>query len=624
MQEEKLLEIYGTSQPPSEVRCVAIGAVELRLEDGAVRGLYFDGVEVLRGVDYPVRDANWGTYDAETLDDELLQSASSLTFRRRFRTGAGKLVGNFSIECSSQGVVDLSLDLETLNDIEVNRAGFVILHPAICAGWPIRVTHSNGRITEGVFPSRISAGQPFFDITAISQSVNGVAAVLEFKGEVFEMEDQRNWSDASYKTYCRPLGWERPYVLAAGTRIQQSIRVAMKAEGQTRHGGRPQSLSLGGLTGRPIPELAFALQNGWQGTAQALDAFGNTPVLLRIDLADDQWASGLQLLLTSLSARPLDMEVVVPDHTGEAQARLLQLHDVMCAVSKMPRHLTVVPTAYLKSYQPDEAWPSGLSLVDAAAMARSVFGSSRIGGGVLTNFTELNRCPTAAIAGDFVTHSTTAIVHAADDLSVMQTLEALPQIFSSAETLGEGRPCRLGLVSIGMRSNPYGASLAANDARVRRPMAMDDPRQQGLFAAAYMVGAVAATQGSNVEFMALASPSGPFGLVDAQAVYPAYHAFLGLQRLAGHDRRTVDTPQWCAAVAARVGEAEGMVLANLTSEPQLLHLPNSVRFVVLDQSQQDAKWLAETTRQSSDEIALGPYVVAFATRGSDDLFQGRL
>ena len=36
------------------------------------------------------------------------------------------------------------------------------------------------------------------------------------EGDTFEMEDQRNWTDASYKTYVRPLALPWPYTLAGG------------------------------------------------------------------------------------------------------------------------------------------------------------------------------------------------------------------------------------------------------------------------------------------------------------------------------------------------------------------------------------------------------------------------
>ena len=33
---------------------------------------------------------------------------------------------------------------------------------------------------------------------------------LLFEGDLFEMEDQRNWTDASFKTYCTPAGARLP------------------------------------------------------------------------------------------------------------------------------------------------------------------------------------------------------------------------------------------------------------------------------------------------------------------------------------------------------------------------------------------------------------------------------
>ncbi len=42
------------------------------------------------------------------------------------------------------------------------------------------------------------------------------------EGEVFEMEDQRNWTDASFKTYCRPLALPIPYRLEPSTPVRQT------------------------------------------------------------------------------------------------------------------------------------------------------------------------------------------------------------------------------------------------------------------------------------------------------------------------------------------------------------------------------------------------------------------
>ena len=44
----------------------------------------------------------------------------------------------------------------------------------------------------------------------------GVFATVRMEGDAFEMEDHRNWTDASFKTYVRPLALPWPYVLPAG------------------------------------------------------------------------------------------------------------------------------------------------------------------------------------------------------------------------------------------------------------------------------------------------------------------------------------------------------------------------------------------------------------------------
>ena len=41
----------------------------------------------------------------------------------------------------------------------------------------------------------------------------GAKVDCRMEGDVYEMEDQRNWMDASYKTYVRPLAEPWPYTI---------------------------------------------------------------------------------------------------------------------------------------------------------------------------------------------------------------------------------------------------------------------------------------------------------------------------------------------------------------------------------------------------------------------------
>src|SRR5690606_27346788 len=107
---------------------------------------------------------------------------------------------------------------------------------------------------------------------------------------------------------------------------------------------------------------------------------------------------------------------------------------------------------------------------------------------------------------------------------------------------------------------------------------------------------------------------------DLERLFPVYHAFHGLSRLAGRQRLAVSVPAGLAAVAVRTADGSGMVVANLTAATRGLALPEPARFVVLDAAQQDPHWLQSAPRASGGRLTLPPHAVAFATIGSLDLF----
>ncbi len=143
---------------------------------------------------------------------------------------------------------------------------------------------------------------------------------------------------------------------------------------------------------------------------------------------------------------------------------------------------------------------------------------------------------------DFVSHCTCPIVHAADDLSVMQSLEALPHIARSARAIiGKEKAYWIGPSTIGMRHNPYGARVMENPANCRVAMTDRDPRQTSLFAAAWMIGFVAGTAEAALQTLTVGSLTGRLGLSSAEvpgqlALHPAFYTARGLAELGGNLR----------------------------------------------------------------------------------------
>ncbi len=165
----------------------------------------------------------------------------------------------------------------------------------------------------------------------------------------------------------------------------------------------------------------------------------------------------------------------------------------------------------------------------------------------------------------------------------METLEALPSIIASARNIIGKAPYHLGPSSIPCRDNPYGAAVAPNPGNGRVCLSDMDPRQRGLFAAAWTLGLLAATAKGGLDSVAIGAVTGPQGAIyrkasykqpwfdDAKAqVYPVYHVLAGLGPASGHKRldTTVSAPSTIATLAHQSRSGRELWLANLTAETQ--------------------------------------------------------
>ena len=134
------------------------------------------------------------------------------------------------IEATAEGTLKFSAPCGTpLTDFLTNRTGFVVLHPLVgVVGEPVEIVHTDGKTKKSRFPKFISPGQPVFEIRSLKHTVTpGVTATVLMEGNKFEMEDHRNWMDASYKTYVCSLLDPWPYTLKKGEAFTQSITVTI-------------------------------------------------------------------------------------------------------------------------------------------------------------------------------------------------------------------------------------------------------------------------------------------------------------------------------------------------------------------------------------------------------------
>jgi D-apionolactonase len=230
-----------------------------------------------------------------------------------------------------------------------------------------------------------------------------------------------------------------------------------------------------------------------------------------------------------------------------------------------------------------------------------------------------------------VTFSTTPLVHAGDDRSAMESLESLPHVIESVQAFIDGKSYHVGPTAIGMRMNPYGAAPMENPLNIRQAMNRMDPRQRGMFGAAWYLGYVAHFARGRASAITLGAGIGEFGLLHAKrdypqpwfdengGFYPAFHVFKGLAALSG--RRMIETRaspfrEAQALAAARDGGIE-IWIANLTGEEKWVDFdrPLSGTAAILDATSfetaaTEREALGALERPFADRrILLGPYAV---------------
>ena len=88
-----------------------------------------------------------------------------------------------------------------------------------------------GNTKPGQCPDFISPYQPAKNIRAISHKmVPDLWADVRCERDTFEMEDQRNWTGASFKTNCTPLEVPYPVRIVKRAKISQRFQVSVRGE----------------------------------------------------------------------------------------------------------------------------------------------------------------------------------------------------------------------------------------------------------------------------------------------------------------------------------------------------------------------------------------------------------
>jgi hypothetical protein len=637
---------FGTAQPTPERLELEAGPVSMTLENGALRWIRFGAVEVVRGIAFLVRDRNWGTSSPEisALDLRRAQGGFRLSFKALCRTPEGDLPWSAEITGSADGSLRFIGSAMPARDFVTNRTGFVVLHPLErVAGCPVDVTHVDDTKRRARFPALIDPEQCFFDIRALShEAMPGLWATCTMEGAAWEMEDHRNWLDASFKTYVRPLALPHPYVIPGGSTNTQSVTLTFSGTLPSipkQRAERPVEITLGAAGSTRMPMIGLRAPAQWMNEAEAvLDLIRPIRPQLVNGRIDPRAGHGVNeikrfgALAESLGVG-LTLELVVPcrrDPSVELAEFAAQLRDS----GARPESIAVA-LAEDRIRQEPGAPPPPLALLGAVyRAARAALPDLTIGGGTFAFFTELNRNWPPIGLIDYVTHMVSSVVHAADDRSMMENLESFRPIVATVRAFAGKTPHRLVASGLGLETGP-GGDPALNPQNLRTPMARMDPRHRGLFGAAWTLASIGEWARGGVAAVTPAALAGEFGIAHGPlpyaqpwfddhgraAVYPLYHVIAGMAQAAGQEliESGSSDPSGIASIAHRLpGGGARLWLANLHDRPQPVALPplaGGARLSCLDQSRFEAAAFdpaflqAQSESLTTSEIEIGAYGV---------------
>lgn len=583
---------YGRSQPPPEIVRLRAGALEVEYESGDLRYVRVGGCEIARRVYAAVRDVNWNTLPAHMTGLQINAAADHfrIEFDSAHEDASIRYHWHAVLEGTPDGVITYTMDGTADRDFRYCRIGFCLLHPIDgIAGSPYRaVTPSgqiSGRFPEGVAPQLVENGfetplfPPFSALTI--QMPDGAAVVMDFEGDLFETEDQRNWTDGSFKTYCTPIALGYPHQARTGQTFHQKITI--------RHEPAPAATSmpsetaprfqLGKISGQWLPALGFAMpSHGGDLSAGELEWLSRLrPQHLKAELylRNPDWVNAF------------DRAAAFTEQLGTAlELALFLTDDSAPALDVLRSKVASVKISRVIVFHEATAG-TGTTPPEAMQLARKHLPNVTLMGGTNGNFAELNRQRPVITAMDGLSYAINPQVHAFDERSLIEAIAAQRDTVITARQFCGTLPIVVSGVTLRQPFNPAAREAEAPSDPNVLPVPVD-PRQMSLFAAAWTVGSLAALASAGTASVTYYETTGWRGLMEtAQGsplpdqfrsapgmIFPVYWVFAFLAGASGAHVIESQTshPLLLEGLAFRTPDRVGVLIASLQPRPQPIEI----------------------------------------------------
>jgi hypothetical protein len=621
---DQRLLFYGSAGPLPGQTPLRAGPLRMVFENGDLRYIRLGSQMVLLRVYWAVRDQNWGTAPMQISDLRIDARGDAFDVQYSARCVNAQHNIDFRAEVTIAGAADGALSFamngEAHSDFKRNRIGFCVLHPAAQAGAACEIEHADGARETAALPKFIYGKQPllpFEELRGLRVHLRGGAvADMRFEGDIFEMEDQRNWTDASFKTFCTPLRLTYPVPVKQGDVVQQAVTVKIEgAPAAKREPSKPRPITFTvGKTGKPLP--AIGLGQAHAGKPLSAKQIARLKALklhhLRVDLdLIGEWKRELRRAAKDAFALGAKLEVALFVDPESAYAQLAALRKMIDTVKPKVSHWHVFPQKESQTEAP--------AIADLVSAARKLLTSDNrkaiFAAGTDADFIFANKQPHAYRGMDAFCTPTNPQTHAFDNASLVESLAAQGTLVKSAARLAKGKPVIISPVTLKPRWNPYSAGGAM------KGEPPSDARQASLFGAGWTLGSIKYLAEAGATSLTYFETTGARGVMDRD-VFPLWHVLADVGDFAGGEIIVARSsePLQVDGLVLRKGRRTRVLLANFTDQPRavsLRGLAGKAKVKMLDASnavqamKQPDAWRAEAGEPLHDSrVMLQPFAIA--------------
>jgi len=549
-------------------------------ETGWVRDVRIGGQIVVQAIYPAVRDDKWQTIPVKIEGLRMEEEAGRFAVHYRATTlGEGP---GFSYEIAITGTdadgVKVAFTGKATKAFATNRIGLCVLHPAPgCDGAEylakLKDSSASGRFPAGVSASLVQAGMHGLEYTLGASG----GIVIAFVGDVFDMEDQRNFTDASFKSYSTAGGKGQPWQIGEDDLVAHAVILKAKPGLPAHFGtespwGEVSFHKTSGLRGLPAIGIAAA-SHGEPVSQEALERLQIVaPDHLRLDFRLGEVPLAAALSLGAKQAEALKASLIIGLHLNDdPEQDLRMLSNLLGQIKPAIAAWLVFPPG---GKQAGGRW---LEMVRASLVGYDPDIPFVIGtpGG----FVSLNRMASDMAQGDGLVFGANPLVHVEDNRSMVANLPGMRAAAERARELAGNHKVWASPVAFRFAGS---ASLA--NAIDGLPGDVD-LRQMSLLGAAWTVGAIQALAEGGVDAITLFETTGWRGLVERQKgpplptrfpsqpgmAFPLYHVLADVSAWAGHQRlECKNVGGGVAAFGCDGVEGYHMLVANLEPEPRVL------------------------------------------------------